>query len=531
MEAGVPAPEDCVLRYLLERHARTIPERIFAVVDRQNGAPEAWTYADMLERVRRTAAALAAAGVGKGSNVLCLTRAPETSVTVWFALNHLGAAYVPINHQYHGALLERLVHGASAAAIVVDPEFLPQLEAIDHAPIRTVIATAAPPEPSPGLRCLVLDDLLSTRGGDAVADPGLKPWDLQSVMFTSGTTGPSKGVLSSYVHLHTVVDEPFSFLDREDRYLCNLPLFHVGGMLQVYSMLLRGGSIALSAPFRTADFWPAVNRTGSSMATLLSGMASLLMKQAVLPGERETTLRKTIILPFSEDAAPFGGRFGVDVYTMYHMTEICVPLVSAKDPLASALCGKPRRGVSVRLVDEHDCEVPPGQAGQLVVRCDRPWAMSHGYLDNPAATAAAWLNGWFHTGDMFRQDADGDFYFIDRAKDVIRRRGENISSFELENEYRNHPDVLDVAAIAVADAHGEDEVLVVVEPVPGTAPVPADLARYGEERLPRFMVPRYIHVMEKLPRTPTGKIEKHQIRSGLSQARLWDRTPGGKRPS
>lgn len=524
MEAGVPAPADCVLRYILERHARTDPQRVFAVVDRPGLALETWTYADMLERVRRTAAAFVAAGVGRGSNVLCLTRAPETSVTVWFALNHLGAVYVPVNHQYHGTLLERLVHGASAAAIVVDPEFLPQLEAIDHAPLEAVIVTSAPQRPPRGLRCLVLDDLLAQSDGFAVADPALEPWDLQSVMFTSGTTGPSKGVLSSYVHLHSVVDEPFSFLDADDRYLCNLPLFHVGGMLQVYSMLLRGGSIALSPPFRTADFWPAIRRTRSSMATLLSGMASLLMKQAAVPGERESGLRKTIILPFSEDASPFGERFGVDVHTMYHMTEICVPLVSGRDPRASALCGKPRRGVSVRLVDEHDCEVPPGHAGQLVVRCDRPWAMSHGYLGNPAATASAWLNGWFHTGDVFRRDVDGDFYFIDRAKDVIRRRGENISSFELENEYRNHPAVQDAAAIAVADVHGEDEVLVVVEPVPGTDPEPAALARYGEERLPRFMVPRYIHIMETLPRTPTGKVEKHGIRAALAGVALWDRT-------
>lgn len=523
MEAGVSAPADCVLRYLLERHARTAPEQVFAVVDRPGAPAQAWTYAEMLERVRRTAAALAAAGVARGSNVLCLTRAPETSVTIWFALNYLGAVYVPINHQYRGTLLERLVHGASAAAIVVDPEFLPQLEAIDRAPLETVIVTGPAPQPLPGARCLALDELLRAGGGEAVPDPGLEPWDLQSVMFTSGTTGPSKGVLSSYAHLHTVVDEPFSFLDGRDRYLCNLPLFHVGGMLQVYSMLLRGGSIALSAPFRTADFWPAVNRTGSSMATLLSGMASLLMKQASGSDERKTPLRKAIILPFSADAAPFAERFGVDVYTMYHMTEICVPLVSGKDPRASALCGKPRRGVSVRLVDEHDCAVPRGSVGQLVVRCDRPWAMSHGYLNNPAATAAAWLNGWFHTGDMFCEDAEGNFYFVDRAKDVIRRRGENISSFELENEYRNHPEIQDVAAIAVADAHGEDEVLVVIEPVPGARPEPAALARFGEARLPRFMVPRYIHVMEKLPRTPTGKVEKHEIRSALAQTPLWDR--------
>lgn len=524
MDASVPAPEDCVLRYILERHARTGPERIFAVVDKSDGTLETWTYEHMLARVRRTAAALQAAGIGKGQNVLCLTRAPETSVTVWFALNHLGAVYVPINHQYHGPLLERLVHGASATTIVVDPEFLSRLDAIDRTPVKTVVVTDAAPGLPPDPGRLNLNDLLEQGNEGALSDPGLKPWDLQSVMFTSGTTGPSKGVLSSYAHLHAVVDEPFSFLSGDDRYLCNLPLFHVGGMLQVYSMLLRGGSIALSAPFRTAEFWPAVNRTGSSMATLLSGMASLLMKQAKAPGEQESALRKTIILPFSEDAAPFADRFGVDVYTMYHMTEICVPLVSGMDPRKSALCGKPRRGVSVRLVDDHDCAVPRGSAGQLVVRCDRPWTMSHGYLNNPAATASAWLNGWFHTGDMFREDENGDFYFIDRAKDVIRRRGENISSFELENEYRNHPDVLDVAAVAVPDPHGEDEVLIVVEAVPGTRPEPAALASYGAERLPRFMVPRYIHVMDKLPRTPTGKIEKHEIRAALAGVPLWDRS-------
>jgi carnitine-CoA ligase len=190
-------------------------------------------------------------------------------------------------------------------------------------------------------------------------------------------------------------------------------------------------------------------------------------------------------------------------------------------------CGKPRPGMQVRLVDANDCEVPVGATGELLVRSDRPWALSQGYNRDAEATARAWRNGWFHTGDVFRQDEDGNFFFVDRLKDAIRRRGENISSFEVELEVCSHPSVREAVAVAVPSEDVEDEVLIAVVPQPGVPFDPVALTHYLIDRMPHFMVPRYVRVMEAIPKTPTEKIEKHRVRSEGVTSDTWDRVSAG----
>ena len=182
-----------------------------------------------------------------------------------------------------------------------------------------------------------------------------------------------------------------------------------------------------------------------------------------------------------------------------------------------------RPGIEVRLVDEADCEVPVGAVGEMMVRTDAPWSMNHGYYKNPEATAAAWRNGWFHTGDAFRVDADGNYYFVDRIKDAIRRRGENISSFEVEREICAFPAVKEAAVIAARSELSEDEVLAVVAPVAGQSIDPIALTRFLRDRLPYFMVPRYIRVVAELPKTPTQKIQKTTLRREGVTPDSWDR--------
>ena len=209
------------------------------------------------------------------------------------------------------------------------------------------------------------------------------------------------------------------------------------------------------------------------------------------------------------------------------MTEISTPLVSGPNPSPVGTCGRPRSGVDVRIVDEHDCEVEPGAVGELIVRTDRPWAMNHGYFRNPEATARAWRNGWFHTGDAFRVDAAGNYFFVDRIKDAIRRRGENISSFEVETEVGAHPAVKEAAAVAVASDEGEDEVLVAVSLADGARLDPEDLIRFLLPRMAHFMVPRYVRVVDELPKTPTQKVQKHVLRTEGLTADTWDRAAAG----
>jgi crotonobetaine/carnitine-CoA ligase len=292
-------------------------------------------------------------------------------------------------------------------------------------------------------------------------------------------------------------------------------------------MLSRGGSIALVDSFSTEEFWPTVRETETTFVLLLGAMTNFLMKRPPGPDDRNHPLKKVVIAPLAEDSALFAERFGVEAYTLYNMTEISTPIVSGRNPAKPGSCGKARPGVALRLVDENDCEVEPGKVGELIVRTDAPWALNSGYYKNPEATAAAWRNGWFHTGDAFRQDEDGTYFFVDRVKDAIRRRGENISSFEVEAEVAAHPCVNEAAVVPVPSELSEEEVLCVVAPVPGRTVDPKELIDFLIPRLPHFMVPRYVRILAALPKTPTQKIQKHLLRTEGLTADTWDREAAG----
>ena len=369
----VPADVDCVLRPLLERRAAETPDKVFALF--ADGS--AWTYREAREAARRAAVGFHRLGVAQGDTVLSwLPNGPE-ALRVWFGLNYLGAVYVPINLAYRGGILEHVVDNADARLIVAHAQLLPRLEPIRRSRLADAVVVGGTVGAIDGL---TLHDEAALVSADADLPPlarQIAPWDTQSIIYTSGTTGPSKGVMSSYLQLYSMGVESLFFAGHEDRCMVNLPLFRVGGTAAVYAMLAKGGSIAVVDAFDTARFWSTVRDTGTTTAILLGVMASFLAKQAPSPEDREHPLRTAIMVPLGEG-------------------------------------------------DEHDCEVEPGAVGELIVRTDRPWAMNHGYFRNPEATARAWRNGWFHTGDAFRVDASGNYFFVDRMKDAIRRRGENI---------------------------------------------------------------------------------------------------------
>ena len=358
----------------------------------------------------------------------------------------------------------------------------------------------------------------------------IRPWDLQSIVYTSGTTGPSKGVMSSYYHAWNGMSEvAWPCVRAADRFLVTMPLFHIGGSFIAYAMLCRGGSLVMAESFSTDTFWPIVRRTRATAVFLLGVMGSFLMKQPPAPDDRDHPLRVAFMVPLTDEAPRFAERFGVEVWTIFNMTEIATPIISGPMPGPPGFCGPPRAGFELRLVDEHDLEVPTGAVGELILRSDVPWAINHGYYKNPEATARAWRNGWFHTGDAFRRDAEGNYWFVDRAKDAIRRRGENISSFEVELVVNAHPDVQECAAIPVPSEWGEDEVLVVVAPRPGCRIDPAELLDFLRPRMAHFMLPRYVRVAGELPKTPTAKVQKAELRRDGVTADTWDREAAGIR--
>ena len=521
----IPPRDHVVVRDLIERWNRECPEKVFVKFD-DNG--EEWTYAQLRRMVIQTALGLQQLGVHQDDHVLVWMPNSRENLRVFFAINYLGAVYVPINTAYRGALLAHVVENSDARLGVIHADLVDRLLGIPTAALDTLLVVGQYTG-SIGLRTVKYEDaLLPEHGQLAAPKRTIEAWDPQSIIYTSGTTGPSKGVLSSYLHIFTNAGpESWPMVTGDDRFVIASPLFHIGGMGLVYVMLARGGSIAFFDRFDTASFWQSIRRTKASAAFLLGVMASFLEKLPPDPGDQAHGLRLVFMVPLAGDIEAFSKRFGVEVYTIFNMTEISSPIVSEPNPLVRGTCGRKRPGVDVRLVDGNDCEVPVGTVGEMLVRTDRPWGMNSGYYKNAEATAKAWRNGWFHTGDAFRLDANGYYYFVDRMKDAIRRRGENISSFEVEAEVVAHPDVQEAAALGVPNAMGEEDVLIAVTPMEGRTIDPAELVEFLRGRMAHFMVPRYVRICGQLPKTPSNKVKKQEIRAEGITADTWDREKAG----
>ena len=521
----IPPQRECVLPYQLERWAAEKPDEIAIVF--HDG--EEWTWNETLRHTRHTAKALQDLGVAKGDHVLSWQPNGPDAVLTWFGLNYLGAVYVPLNTAYKGGVLEHLVALSGATLIICHADLARRLVEIDTAALTDIVLTGTRPGEHVQLPGLITHDSAVLRpavGLDAMPID-VDPWDTQYIIFTSGTTGPSKAVLSSYIQGYSMGPDAHPLLDGTDRILVNLPLFHVGGTLFFLLTLANGGSCYLDTHFKTDEFWPTVRANNITATCLLAAMIPFLLKLPSFEGELDHPLRRAVMVPWNEDGAAVAKRYGIDVWTTFNMTEVSSPLVSELGPGPAGNCGRARPGVEARVVDENDCEVAPGEVGELILRTDRPWAMNHGYYKNPEATAQAWRNGWFHTGDGFRYDEDGYFYFVDRIKDAIRRRGENISSFEVENEVTAHPDVAEAAAVAVPSELGEDEVMIVVAQVAGSTIDPEELLGFLEPRMAHFMLPRYIRIVDELPKTPTQKVQKHLLKTAAVTADTWDREAAG----
>jgi crotonobetaine/carnitine-CoA ligase len=522
IDPRMPKPDACVQRYMLDRLAHSQPDKVFA--NFADGTE--WTYAQTRGLAIRTANAFRSLGVKQGDRVLTWLPNSAECLRVWFGLNYLGAVFVPINLAYKGNLLQHTANISEARLGIVHAELHQRLGEIEPKFLREIVVLGGDARPVCGLEVRGPEGLESEDASQPALERDIAPWDLQSIIFTSGTTGPSKGVLSSYIHLYNMaIAAPF--LSGEDRYMLNLPLFHSGGVMPTTAMLIHGGSIAMVDAFDTDTFWDTVRSRGITTSILLGVMGGFLLKRPPTPDDKKHPLRTCTYVPLNETSRLFHERFGTEIYTHFNMTEISQPIVSSANPTALGSAGRPRAGVEVRIVDENDSEVDVGEVGELIVRADCPWAMSHGYAGNAEATAAVWRNGWFHTGDAFKRDAEGNFYFVDRLKDAIRRRGENISSFEVESEILAHPAVREAAAVVVKSEIAEDEVMAVIAVKTGERFDPAQLIEFLRPRMAHFMIPRYVRIVDALPRTPTAKIEKVKLRAvGLTED-TWDREKAG----
>jgi crotonobetaine/carnitine-CoA ligase len=357
---------------------------------------------------------------------------------------------------YRGTMLRYLVENAEAETLLIAERFVDRLAEVagDLTRLKRVIV----PDCSGALPDLPFEVI----GGDEFLT-GVEPaadleqpadHDVMAIIYTSGTTGPSKGVLVPWAELHWFACSlPDDMLRAGDRYYSPYPAFHMSGKSALYQTSLAEATLVIRESFSLTAFWDDVRTHRISVLALLGPLAQMLLSVPPAPDDADNEVRSMAIGPVIPQIDEFKARFGVaDHTTAFGMTEAGIPIVAGWNPPNTKTCGKPRQGrpgYEVRVVDEHDEPVAPGEVGELVVRCSEPWCMNVGYWKMPEATAIAWRNGWYHTGDAFVVDDDGWMYFVDRIKDAIRRRGENISSFEVEAHVNQHPAVQESAAIGV----------------------------------------------------------------------------------
>jgi crotonobetaine/carnitine-CoA ligase len=447
---------------------------------------------------------------------------------VWFALCKLGAVMVPMNQAYRGGILLHQVNNCEPACAVVHAEFVAVFHDVRErlAPLRQLVLCDADDACSDQARQIAEVEWLETffEESDAALPPVVEIWDPMAIMYTSGTTGPSKGVLYGHGQAYAAAAPMAIPMASDDILYCFSPMHHVALPVLFGAALMHGATIALRPWFSAQHFWSDIRRYRATAVMLLGGVANVLYRQPPRADDRNHTLRKVMMVPLMRELDDFRNRFDCQVFTWFNMTEVNTPIHSEGFALVNGRsCGRVRSGTSARLVDAHDEPVPVGQVGELVLRTDEPWELNLGYWKMPEQTLEAFRNQWFHTGDLFTRDRDGNFYYVDRLKDAIRRRGENISSFEVEAEINQHPSVLEAAAVAVPADEVEDEIKATVVLKPGAALGEAELISFLEPRMPHFMIPRYLQIVdEPLQKTPTGKIQKGPLRDA-GTAGCWDR--------
>ena len=520
-----------VLPQLLAGLAAAEPD----VVAMQDVDGRSETRRELHEQNLRWADAFRRLGVQPGEHVVSMIPNSFEAYHAWLGLAWLGATEVPVNTMYRGRMLRYLVEDSGAEVLVISARYLPQLREVAHE--LTQLRVIAVPDADDGLDdlpCPVVtgDELFAgVEPRDDFAGPDY--WDVAAVIYTSGTTGPSKGVLMPWGTLWAIVDNlPDDFVCEGEGFYSTFPAFHMSGKYMMYMAAQRRSRMVIRETFSVQHFWDDVRRFEIDTVVLLGAMAPFLMQAPERPDDGDTPLHKVGLVPLPHGVEEFKRRFGVEVSTSYGMTEVGMPFVSDGFDLANdTSLGRLRpgwAGYEVQIVDEHDQPLPANVPGELVVRTREPWVINRGYHGKPDATAAAWRNGWFHTGDAFVYDDDGNYYFFDRIKDAIRRRGENISSFEVEAHVNDHPEVVECAAIGVPSEYTEDEVKVCVVRTAGSSLTEAQLVEFLVPRMPRFMVPRYVQFVDALPKTEgTMRTRKFELRAEVLDERTWDREAAG----
>ena len=455
-------------------------------------------------------------GIRKGAHIAVMMANSPEMLFVIFALGKLGAVTVPINLAARGQLLGYYLDHGDVGAMIVDTDLVGQVEEVRSlAPRLTQIIT----------------DVAALASGSRVA-PGIAvaASDLAFLMFTSGTTGPSKANMlaqSTAWSWGMSTANSYGYRSQDRTHVC-LPLFHAAALqCQSYASIIADAHILLTDRFSVSHFWEEVRSSCATIVALLGSMANYIWNQPASREDAANDVRICNISPMPKFGRELEARFGLRVASSYSMTDYAMSTIfTPHDPVEKfGSAGRPRGGIELRIVDDHDQPVAAGKTGEIVLRSENPGGTSLGYYKMPEATLEAWKNLWFHTGDRGRLDSDGYLWFVDRKKDAIRRKGENISAFEVERIIDSHPAVMQSAAYAAPSEHAEDEVAVSIVLNERAELEPAALIEHCTRNMARYMVPRFVEFRAELPMNSSLKVEKFKLREHVAHNldSFWDR--------
>lgn len=506
------APEHRTLRSMLQRQADRYGDRPFVTC-----GDVKWTFAETAEIARDWGARLAAVGVGVGDRVLihCSNRAEF--LQAYLGATWIGAIATPVNTAFRGAQLAHVLANARPKLLIVEAQF------------RSAYDDLGPDAPLPSLLWPITPDGIET-GEPALLPPlrdtsAVRPGDIAAILYTSGTTGPSKGVCCPQAQFFWwgIYSARALGVREGDVLMTALPVFHTNALNTFYQALLIGCEYVLVPKFSASGYWKTAAECGATVTYLLGAMASILMAQPERAAERDHSIRTALGggVP-AKLHEPFFHRFGIPLVDGYASTESNFLFYNRYPSPHPGSMGRLAKGAEAIVADEHDRPVPDGTAGELLLRPTEPHSFASGYFGMPEKTVEAWTNLWFHTGDRVVRQPDGYFWFIDRMKDAIRRRGENVSSWEVEQAIMTHDAIEACAVYPVPSELGEDEVAAAIQLKDGQTLPPLDLIQYLETRLAHFAVPRYVRLMDAMPLTENGKIKKVVLREDGIVEQMWD---------
>lgn len=520
--------EQRTIGQVLQQQAAAIGDQLFL-----RDESSSWTYAAADERSNRLARGFASLGVAPADRVALFTHNSATMALVALGLSKLGAIWIPLNTALVGSWLRDAVKRTRPKVIVVDAELVDLLREADAvvADHLVVIGSAASLDGS-HTPVLELGDLVSD---DASA---LEPRDyreVNAVMWTSGTTGEPKGVMQTHSSwlLGSRGLSSYRAFEEGDVLYCCLPMFNSGGWsLHVFGAMVAGLTVAIDRHFTASGFWDRCRFYGATQILTLGAMYDFLLQAAPEDGDRDHRVRVAACIPIPPGRVEeFKERFGIPLlWNGYAQSEFLWMFgAHPEKQWKPGSCGVANERIEVAILDPHDRPLPPGEVGEICARPKDPHLMFAGYFDDPEATLAATRNLWYHTGDMGFLDEDGELFFADRKSDLIRFGGRTISAAEVETAALGHPAVARCAAygIAAENLESEAEVMLAVVLEEGAELEPVELARHINDNAPHYLVPRYIEIVDDLPITPTGKIEKRTLKArGVSDA-TWDRVAAG----